>query len=64
MQEAKCLEKLYLNAQDVAELLDISIGHSYKILREMNESLRNAGFIVIAGRVPTKLFKEKYYGLD
>ena len=32
-------EKLYYNAADIAAMLGISMGKSYKILREMNSEL-------------------------
>lgn len=64
MQNATILDKLYLTAQDLSELLDVSIGHSYKILRSLNNELSEQGFIVIAGRVPTAFFCKKYYGFS
>lgn len=64
MQNIAILDKLYLTAQDLSELLGISIGHSYKILRSLNKELSEQGFIVIAGRVPTAFFCNKYYGFN
>lgn len=40
-------EKLYYNAADIAAMLGISMGKSYKILREMNRDLAGRGFNVI-----------------
>ncbi len=55
-------EKLYYNAADIAEMLGISIGKSYKILREMNSDLASKGFLTIAGKIPMEYFREKWYG--
>ena len=55
-------EKLYYNAADIAAMLGISIGKSYKILREMNGELASKGFLTIAGKIPVAYFKEKWYG--
>lgn len=55
-------EKLYYNATDIAVMLGISMGKSYKILREMNEELSKNGFLTIAGKVPVAYFREKWYG--
>lgn len=55
-------EKIYLDADAIAELLGVSKGFAYKIIRELNEELKAQGYIVIAGKVPTKFFQEKYYG--
>lgn len=64
MQNAIIQDKLYLTAQDLSELLGVSIGHSYKIIRSLNEDLKKQGFIVIAGRVSTAFFCKKYYGFS
>ncbi len=64
MQNAIIQDKLYLTAQDLSELLGVSIGHSYKILRSLNNELSEQGYIVIAGRIPTAYFCKKYYGFN
>lgn len=64
MQNAIIRDKLYLTAQDLSELLGVSIGHSYKILRSLNNELSKQGYIVIAGRIPTAYFCKKYYGFN
>jgi len=43
-------------------MLGISMGKSYKILREMNSELSSKGFLTIAGKIPVAYFKEKWYG--
>lgn len=55
-------EKLYYSAADIAVMLGISMGKSYKILREMNSELSSKGFLTIAGKIPVAYFKEKWYG--
>lgn len=55
-------EKIYYNAEEVATMLGISMGKSYKILREMNQELVGKGFLTIAGKIPVEYFKEKWYG--
>lgn len=64
MQNVTILDKLYLTAQDLSELLGVSVGHSYKIIRSLNNELAKQGFLIIAGRVSTAFFCEKYYGLN
>ncbi|MHB9924844.1 transcriptional regulator [Clostridium botulinum] len=52
----------FYRVDDVAEiLLDISISKAYRIIRQLNKELEQKGYITIAGRVPIKYFKEKYY---
>ncbi len=55
---------LYYTAKEVEEMLGVSRGHAYKIVKKLNEELKSQGYIVIAGRIPKKFFEEKYYGLD
>jgi fructose-1-phosphate kinase PfkB-like protein len=56
----KCM---YYTAADVQDMLGISRGKAYQILRELNEELGSKGFIVISGKVPKQFFNEHYYGL-
>ena len=39
-------EKIYYSAEDIAKMLGVSMGKSYKI----------------AGKIPVEYFKEKWYG--
>ena len=45
-------EKIYYSAEDIAKMLGVSMGKSYKILREMNKELAGKGFLTIAGKIP------------
>lgn len=60
MMETK---KIYYTAEEISGLLGVSIGTSYRIIRTLNNELKEKGFIVIAGKLPIKYFEEKYYGL-
>ena len=55
-------EKIYYNAAEIAQMLGISKGKSYRILREMNVELASKGFLTIAGKIPVAYFREKWYG--
>ncbi len=55
-------DKIFLDANSISEMLGVSKGFAYKLIREMNNELRQQGYIVISGKVPTKYFQEKYYG--
>lgn len=55
-------KKLYYSAADISAMLGVSMGKSYKILREMNKDLESKGFLTIAGKIPVAYFKEKWYG--
>lgn len=37
------MEKLYYTAKEVAEMLDVSVSHAYKVIREANKELSAKG---------------------
>lgn len=57
------MEKLYYTAKEVAEMLDVSVSHAYKVIREANKELSSKGFYVRAGRVSRKYLDSKVYDL-
>lgn len=54
--------KLYITANELAELLGISVGHAYKIIKKLNVELEEDGYLVIAGKVPRVYFEKRWYG--
>lgn len=54
---------MYYSAEEVAELLRISKGKSYAIIRDLNKELEQKGFITISGKVPRKYLEERCYGI-
>lgn len=55
-------EKLFLTADDVAQIMSISKPMGYKIISELNKELSEKGYLTIHGRVSKKYFEEKLYG--
>lgn len=51
----------FYRVEDVKQILGISESKAYKIIQQLNKELKQKGYITIAGRVPIKYFKEKYY---
>jgi len=56
------MAKMFMFAKEVVEELEVSIPYAYKLIRSLNEELKRAGCITIAGRVDRKFFYEKFYG--
>ena len=54
--------KRFINANDVASFMGISVPMAYKIIRRLNEELSAQGFITIAGKVSRSYFEQKVYG--
>lgn len=55
---------LFYTVVDVMNILGVSRGKAYKIMKELNEELQEKGYIVIAGKIPKQFFNEHYYGLS
>lgn len=53
------MSKLMITAAEVAEIMDCSERHGYKLIQEMNGELKSKGYIIRAGRVPRKYFYER-----
>lgn len=56
--------KIYLTAQEVASILGVSKGHSYKLIRKMNQELEAKGYLFVPGKVPVAYFEERYFGFS
>lgn len=54
--------KIYITASELAEMLGVSVGHAYKIIRKLNQELAEQGFLVIAGKVPRRYLEKRWYG--
>lgn len=58
----KTENKIYITANELAEMLGVSAGHAYKIIRRMNQELEKEGYLVISGKVPKRYFEKRWYG--
>lgn len=54
--------KQYIHAKEMAEVLGVSPGKAYQIIRELNAQLKEQGYITITGKCSRKYFYEKFYG--
>ena len=55
--------KNYLTATDVAEYMGISVPMAYKIIRKLNDELKQRGFITVCGRVHREFFEMRVSGV-
>lgn len=55
--------KIYTTAPELAQTLDISVGHAYKLIRQMNKELQQEGnYIILAGKIPTRYLEKRVMG--
>ena len=52
--------KIYITARELSDMLGVSMGYAYKIIRKLNKD----GFIVIAGKVPKGYFEKRWFGYN
>lgn len=57
-------ETSFITAAELAEMLDVSTGHAYKIIHRLNEELESKGYLTYSGRVPRKYLEERCYGIE
>ena len=54
--------QIFMRVDEVAEERGVSVPYAYKLIRQMNEELEKAGFIVVAGKIPRAFWEKKFFG--
>lgn len=54
-------EQRFLRAEDVAIMLGVSTVTGYRIIKQLNDQLKEQGYIVVAGKISKRYFNEKVY---
>ena len=55
--------KMFVNAAEVASDFGVSESMGYRIIKRLNDELKEKGFITVAGRVSRQYYKERTYGI-
>lgn len=58
------MSEKFIRAEEVAEVMEISVAYAYKIIRKLNQELSDKGFITVTGRVNRKYFNERVYSVN
>ena len=53
--------KKFLTAQDVADILGVSVSTAYRVIKKLNTELEQNGKITISGKVSSRYFYENVY---
>ena len=51
----------FMRADEVAKELGVSRSFAYKLIRQLNQELKERGFLTIAGRINRDYLKERLY---
>lgn len=62
-KERECMERQFIGAKEVAEILGVSESKGYSVIRELNSELKEKGYIVVPGKVSRVFFEERCYGV-
>ncbi|MCL1797974.1 MAG: DNA-binding protein [Eggerthellaceae bacterium] len=57
-------DTMFVRAEEIAKELGVSVGHAYKLIRDMNAELKAKGFMTISGRVSRQFYEERFYGIS
>lgn len=49
-------------AEEVAKALNTSKSYAYKVIRKLNEEMKEKGMLVVKGKVSADYFAERYFG--
>lgn len=62
-KEQMYMSEKFIRAEEVAEVMEISVAYAYKIIRKLNQELSDKGFITVTGRVNREYFNERVYSV-
>ena len=57
-------EQIILKAADICELLEVKQTSAYEIIGNLNKELEEQGYLTLRGKVPTKYFVKRFYGVE
>ena len=58
---AKVIESRFYNAQEISEILQVSMSYAYRLIRDLNTELAGQGKITVRGKISRRYFNEKVY---
>lgn len=55
------MDNKFIRVDEVAQELSVSKPYAYKLIKKLNDELKEQDFITIAGRVNRQYFQERFY---
>ena len=56
------MQNRFMRVEEVAAELGISVSYAYKVIRRLNDELKEKGLVTIAGRINRQYFNERVFG--
>lgn len=57
------MKQMYLNADEVADILGVAKSTAYGIIRQWNKELKAQNYFTVAGKIPSSYLYERCYGI-
>lgn len=51
---------MFLRANEVKDILNVSQAMGYKVIRQLNSELKEKGFLTLQGRIPIEYLCERF----
>lgn len=51
---------MFLRANEVKDILNVSQAMGYKVIRQLNSELKEKGFLTLQGRIPLEYLCERF----
>lgn len=51
------------NARELAELLGVSESKAYQYIKQMNDELKEKGFLTVRGKIPVAYAQQRFFGV-
>lgn len=55
------MQNKFIRVEEVAKELEVSVPYAYKLIKKLNDELKEKGFITVSGRVNRDYFYERLY---
>lgn len=52
-------KRTFMTVDEVAKELNVSKSYAYKVVRELNDEMKQMGYLTVTGRVNTNFFQKK-----
>ena len=62
--EENLQSKTFISVQEVAEELGVSKSYAYRVVKQLNEELKQQGYLTVAGRVILTVFAVELWCLN
>ena len=53
---------LVIRANEISEMMGVSMTYAYRIIKQLNNELSERGYLIVQGRTNRKYFYERIYG--